>query len=194
MVTSFETFRATYPEGCLTTDLISIHDGQYIVRAAITHKDKVLATGLAASVDVQIAEDKARDRALEVLGILTTHTPSNKPLGKSLDKSQSNTATVTTLGTPANQPSANPSSASAPLQTATDSPTLNNPTLDKAATPDDEEIDVAIHSDETPILDETEDMGPPIDEIAEEPMAAPDARPSAAVIALENFNTSSTPV
>jgi len=62
-----EKFRAQYPEGCLSADLVSVYDGQYIVRAVVSNGGVPLATGLAASVDVQIAEDKARDRAIALL-------------------------------------------------------------------------------------------------------------------------------
>ncbi len=71
MVTPLQKFRSQYPEGCLTADLISMHDGQYVVRATIVLEGKTLATGLAASADVQTAEDRARDRAIAALGILT---------------------------------------------------------------------------------------------------------------------------
>lgn len=55
----------------MTADLISMHDGQYVVRATIVLQGKTLATGLSASADVQTAEDRARDRAIAALGIVT---------------------------------------------------------------------------------------------------------------------------
>ena len=67
MTSPLEKFRAQYPEGCLSADLVSVYDGQYIVRAVVSNGGVPLATGLAASVDVQIAEDKARDRAIALL-------------------------------------------------------------------------------------------------------------------------------
>ena len=71
VVTPLEQFRVQYPEGRLIADLISLHEGQYVVRAAILHQGETLATGLAASADVQVAEDKARERAIAALGIVT---------------------------------------------------------------------------------------------------------------------------
>lgn len=71
MVTPLEQFRVQYPEGRLIADLISMHEGQYVVRAAILHQGETLATGLAANVDVQLAEDRARERAIAALGIVT---------------------------------------------------------------------------------------------------------------------------
>lgn len=75
MVTPLEKFRAQYPEGGLTADLVSLHDGQYIVRAVIAYKGGVLATGLAAHTDVTIAEDQARERAIAALIIHPTTSP-----------------------------------------------------------------------------------------------------------------------
>lgn len=69
MVTPFQEFRSQYPEGGLSADLVSVHDGQYVVRAVLTNNAQVLVTSMASSVDVQVAEDKARDRALTLLGI-----------------------------------------------------------------------------------------------------------------------------
>ncbi|MEM9088223.1 MAG: hypothetical protein AAGC93_05705 [Cyanobacteria bacterium P01_F01_bin.53] len=80
MVTPLEQFRAQYPSAALVSDLVSTQDGQYVVRTAIVQKGETLATGLSASVDVQIAEDRARDRAIALLGITsgrTTPTVSN---------------------------------------------------------------------------------------------------------------------
>lgn len=152
MATPFEQFRSRYPEGGLLADLISIHDGQYVVRAVVTSKGTPLATGLATSVDVQIAEDRARDRALAVLGIVTA-TPNAELV----------------------QPSpVQPSTNSTPAETAHQS-----------------EPDAASVEDS---VEDEDDTSPPIDEIAEEPIAPVETTPSAAVIALENFNTSATPV
>ncbi len=69
MPTSFQKFRDQYPEGALITDLISVCDGQYIVRASVLIKGEAIATGLAMGQSVEVAEDGARDRALAILGI-----------------------------------------------------------------------------------------------------------------------------
>ncbi len=147
MVTPLEKFRIRYPEGCLTADLVSMYDGQYVVRAAVTNQGTTLATGLAASIDIQIAEDRARDRALAVLGILADNDA--RPAA-----------------------SANGATTKPPTAEATSAP------------PTDEEF--------SEIEQPEEDMGPPIDAIEESPVTP--AQPSAAAIALENFNTSTLPV
>ena len=55
-----------------------MHDGQYVVRAAIAIEGKILATGLSADANVQIAEDRARERAIAAIGILVDEAPSLK--------------------------------------------------------------------------------------------------------------------
>lgn len=152
MVIPFKEFRTRYPKGCLTADLVSMYDGQYVVRAAVTNQGETLATGLAAHIDVQTAEDSARDRALAILGIAAESAPSQPDM--------TNGAT--------------------PSPTAIASAPAASDGLSEIAPPELEP--------EEP----EEDLGPPIDAI-EESSAAP-AQPSAAAIALENFNTSALPV
>lgn len=65
----FPQFRARYPKGCLTTELITIHEGLFVVKAVIQVEGITLSTGLAAFSDLEQAEDRARARALQVLGI-----------------------------------------------------------------------------------------------------------------------------
>ncbi|MEO1682155.1 MAG: hypothetical protein AAFS06_02715 [Cyanobacteria bacterium J06631_12] len=173
MVTPLQKFRTEYPLGSLTADLISMHDGQYVVRAAIALKGDTLATGLASSVDVHIAEDKARDRALAVLGIFPD---------------PSATATAET----------SPHQAVSSLPIATESSTPD--TVDAVSTAAEPVQNLSPPEDLQPQdlqpqdLQPQEDNGPPIEDITEEPMADPVSKPSAAAIALENFNTSATPV
>ena len=146
-------FRDRYPEGCLSADLVSIHDGQYVVRAVVSYQGEPLATGLAASVDVQIAEDKARDRAIAALGIHANQTATQTNGHQPVDS----------------QPP--------------DVEVNSEPVPDKP-----EEETVTLEPPEAE-LDPAEDMGPPIEAIAEDTTP-----PSAATIALENFNTSVNPV
>lgn len=65
----FAQFQARYPSGSLTADLLDIRGDQYIVKAAIQVGGTVLATGMAAANSLEAAEDRARLRALEVLGL-----------------------------------------------------------------------------------------------------------------------------
>ena len=62
-------FRERYPTGSLMGELIGVGDDSYIVRAIVEVEGKPIATGLAAASTVEEAEDRARMRALEVLGL-----------------------------------------------------------------------------------------------------------------------------
>lgn len=54
--------------GCLSSDLLTIHQGQYIVRSVAQLGSTVLATGMASASDIEAAEDRSKVRALEALG------------------------------------------------------------------------------------------------------------------------------
>jgi hypothetical protein len=62
-------FQNRYPTGALLSELLQIHDGKFIVRVLAQAGGATLATGLAAAYTPEMAEDNARVRALEVLGI-----------------------------------------------------------------------------------------------------------------------------
>ncbi len=62
-------FRQHYPQGGLGAELLRIHDGLYIVRAAVVVENQTLATGLAAHGVLETAEDTAYVRALSHLGL-----------------------------------------------------------------------------------------------------------------------------
>ena len=72
----FEQFRSRFPQGSLTSELVQIDHGKYIVRASVCNEGFTLATGLAAADTIEQAEDQARTRALAVLDISLTPTPS----------------------------------------------------------------------------------------------------------------------
>lgn len=62
-------FRAQYPQGSLTSELIQIDHGRYIVRALVVVDGVMLASGLAADQSLEAAEDQARLRALALLNL-----------------------------------------------------------------------------------------------------------------------------
>ncbi|MGF1601536.1 MAG: hypothetical protein ACFCU8_05845 [Thermosynechococcaceae cyanobacterium] len=62
-------FRTQFPTGSLTSELIHMQQGHYVVRAIVQVGEVTLATGLSAAATVEQAEDQARSRALVVLGI-----------------------------------------------------------------------------------------------------------------------------
>jgi hypothetical protein len=65
----FAQFRHQYPMGSLTSELLQIHEGKFIVRAIVQVGNATLSTGLSAAHSIEQAEDQARIRALVVLGI-----------------------------------------------------------------------------------------------------------------------------
>lgn len=68
-------FRDRYPDSSLISDLINVHGDQFVVRATIKINGTALASGMAADVHLEVAEDRARQRALAVMGIMPTSSP-----------------------------------------------------------------------------------------------------------------------
>ncbi|MEN9218460.1 MAG: hypothetical protein Q6J33_05560 [Gloeomargarita sp. DG_2_bins_126] len=63
-------FRQRYPLGCLTSELLQIHEGHYLVRVTVQVGGVTLATGLGSGHTIEVAEDRARERALVALGLV----------------------------------------------------------------------------------------------------------------------------
>jgi len=60
-------FQAQYPTGSLLAELLTIYQGKFVVRASVQIEGVVRATGMASSETLELAEDRARERALAVL-------------------------------------------------------------------------------------------------------------------------------
>lgn len=122
----FEQFRRHFPRGSLTSELVEIDHGKYIVRASVQNEGLTLATGLAAADTVEKAEDQARSRALAVLEISltpsSTEDASSKPRSTSVssfpEKSSQNAQSISQPNPP--QPSV--SNASPPPATPSKEP------------------------------------------------------------------------
>jgi hypothetical protein len=65
----FEQFRQQYPQGCISSDLVQIHEDRYVVRVAIQAEGMPLAAALAVDTDLAIAQDQATLKALAIVGI-----------------------------------------------------------------------------------------------------------------------------
>ncbi|NJR50141.1 MAG: hypothetical protein HC780_11785 [Leptolyngbyaceae cyanobacterium CSU_1_3] len=65
----FAQLRSRFPTGALSSELVQVHDGQFVVRSIVQVSGSTLATGMAAADRIEVAEDRARLRAMEVLGI-----------------------------------------------------------------------------------------------------------------------------
>lgn len=76
----FHKFRIRYPKGGLTSELIKIDAGQYLVQASIIVEGITLATGLAAAASIEVAEDQARNRALALLALDVTPAGTANPV------------------------------------------------------------------------------------------------------------------
>ncbi|PSB01067.1 hypothetical protein [Merismopedia glauca] len=61
--------RAVYPQGCLITEIVSVEGGNYLIRALVQVEGVTIVTGFAVSSDLEIAQDKALERVLKILGI-----------------------------------------------------------------------------------------------------------------------------
>ncbi|MEG4985096.1 hypothetical protein QUB08_04850 [Microcoleus sp. BR0-C5] len=64
----FAEFRAIYPAGQLICELLTVHHGKFVVRCLVQVDGKTLATAMSAAESVEDAEDRARLRAIAVLG------------------------------------------------------------------------------------------------------------------------------
>lgn len=68
----FAQLRNRFPQGALVSELVQVQDGQFVVRAIVQVGTTTMATGMAAADKIEVAEDRARVRAMEVLGISPT--------------------------------------------------------------------------------------------------------------------------
>lgn len=60
-------FQTRYPTGSLISELLSIYQGKFVVRVSAQVGGVTRATGMAAAETPELAEDRARERALAVL-------------------------------------------------------------------------------------------------------------------------------
>jgi len=68
----FAKFWKRYPQGSLTSELVTVDRGQYIVRALVQVKENSLASGFGMANSLEEAEDQARHRALAILDLDAT--------------------------------------------------------------------------------------------------------------------------
>ena len=64
-------FRSNYSNGGLISELVKIDGGKYIVKAIVVVDGITLATGLGTAETIELAEDRARLRALAFLNLDT---------------------------------------------------------------------------------------------------------------------------
>jgi NAD(P)H-dependent flavin oxidoreductase YrpB (nitropropane dioxygenase family) len=81
-------FQARYPTGSLISELLSIYQGKFVVRVSAQVEGVTRATGMAGAETPELAEDRARERALAVLAIGTQSNMSETTSQLSSDASQ----------------------------------------------------------------------------------------------------------
>lgn len=62
----------SFSQGHFLSELITINQGKYIVKVSIKLQQEIVATGLAGADSIEVAEDRARERALSHLQFSTT--------------------------------------------------------------------------------------------------------------------------
>lgn len=60
-------FQARYPTGSLISELLTVYQGKFVVRVSVQVEGLTRATGMAAAETVELAEDRARSRALAIV-------------------------------------------------------------------------------------------------------------------------------
>ncbi len=63
----FARLLSLYPQASLISDLLQIYEGKFVVRASVQVNGVTRATGMACADHLELAEDRARSRALMIL-------------------------------------------------------------------------------------------------------------------------------
>jgi hypothetical protein len=69
-------FRQQFPEGSLLSEVLTIHDGLFVVRVSVAVEGQVLSQALGSNNSLELAEDIACNRALERLALTLQATAS----------------------------------------------------------------------------------------------------------------------
>jgi hypothetical protein len=73
-------FRQQYPQGSIVSDLVQIHGDQYVVKVSVSLENTVLVSTLAVDANLMLAENRAMERALTILGIRDAQQPAHEPM------------------------------------------------------------------------------------------------------------------
>jgi hypothetical protein len=60
-------FQARYPTASLLSQLLTIHQGRFVVQVSVQIENVIRATGMAAAETIELAEDRARLRAIALI-------------------------------------------------------------------------------------------------------------------------------
>ncbi|NEQ54404.1 MAG: hypothetical protein F6K11_30455 [Leptolyngbya sp. SIO3F4] len=164
----FAQFRHQYASGALTTELLMPHAEQYLVKATVTIGEQVVATALAADKSLSVADDQAKIRVLAMLGFgpeSNEKAPTDLPISQAVvDTPAIDTNIVASISTPD--------------QISTSSSPIPEETLPSPI------------QNLEPEVEDSEDIGRPLDSITPDEAPAPSEVPasSIAATAIENFD------
>jgi hypothetical protein len=71
-------FWQQYPQGSIISDLVQIHGDQYVVKVSVSLANTILVSTLAADANLMLAENRAMERALTILGIRDLQQPAHE--------------------------------------------------------------------------------------------------------------------
>lgn len=152
----FARFWQHYPQGSLTSELVTVDRGMYVVRALVQVNEKPIASGLGAAATVEAAEDQARKRALAVLELTQEPSPAfSVPQPTVVADSDTSSPTSTEPSTPGIGNGVAPQS-SLPLEEAAPSTTVS------------ESPAPVVQPEGTPKLESTSTTTLPLEESSEE--------------------------
>ena len=97
-------FRHHYPQGSLISELIDIDRGLYLVKVSLEVDGVTLATGLAGANTIELAEDRARERAIAAFGLETKRVKDKGPRETGIQGDKDVSRVVTTQPQPTIQP------------------------------------------------------------------------------------------
>jgi len=113
----------------LISELVSIDHGKYIVKVAVNSQGVILGTGLAAAETIEIAEDRARERALAIIHLTVVSDPAE---AIAFSPSQSSKQSVLTNNSVNSVNSVNPPTPETTIQTEVNSQTESIPLIIKS--------------------------------------------------------------
>ncbi|MBX2862898.1 MAG: hypothetical protein KTR27_05030 [Leptolyngbyaceae cyanobacterium MAG.088] len=186
--TLFTQFRQQYANGSLTTELLTTHAEQYLVKATVATGEQVIATALAADKELTVADDQAKTRVLAMLGFSVTTLA--QPTTQTMPPSAPSLAPATTTNGLGSASKAEPEN-SPPTSATLPQATLPQATLPQASEPEDEpELSAPVLPEDN--FTDSEDIGRPIDSFTPDEAPAPAQVPASSLAApiLENFDDS----
>lgn len=87
-------FRQQFPRGSILSEVLTIHDGLFVVRVSVSVEGNPLSQGLGANNSLELAEDIACNRALERLALTTQSIEPSSGAAGDLSKPESTTQPI----------------------------------------------------------------------------------------------------